>query len=129
MKKQTKIKSLLIAIALILGFSSFPAGASADTAYNTTLNPGEQKQLAREYIIGGGSVVGNQQNVFSGGNRGVQYVIQDGSGNNIKVENHYNVTVNITFDAGLLGKFISLIARNLNRGSSDAVKVTGTLKD
>lgn len=123
---------LLFATVFSLGILVLPFSASADTNYNATIPPGEQKKLAEEHIWGDAAIQGTQRSVYSGGNCGVQYIVKDSDNNTIKQYTQYGnktVNININLDLGALGEKLSLWGKNLYKGAKDAVKAIGKFID
>lgn len=127
------IKSFIIVSALLLGFAFTPIGidsASADTSYNTTVNPGEKKKLASESVWADAQVVGLQAKVYSSSTVSATYYVYDDAGRLISQKTYYGETeVNFEVDANALGETISLWVKNLRTGINDLFKAVGTLLD
>ena len=124
-----KLKTLFLATALLLSFTMVPLAASADSSYNKTIQPGEKVKLAEEPIWLGTTVKGTQTPVYSTGNSGVQYIVQNNNGTIIGQQTVYNFNVNVGIDTKALGVTLSLWGKNIYSGAKDAIKVIGTWFD
>lgn len=125
-----KIMSMSIASIALLCIAFGPLSVSADSNYNATVQPGKAVKLAEEPIWLGTTVQGTQSKVFSSGNIGVQYSVQDNSGNPIDSRIIYgDHPVDLEFDTKALGETLSLWAKNLYNSALDTVKLVGTWFD
>lgn len=125
-----KFKTLFLATALLLSFSIvIPLAASADGNFNATIQPGEKVKLAEEPIWLGTTVTGTQSPVYSTGNCGVQYIVQNNNGTIIGQQTNYNYNFSFNIDTKALGETLSLWGKNVYTGAKDVVKTIGKWLD
>lgn len=124
-----KIKILILSTALLLSLSIMPNGASADSSFNKTIQPGQTQWLAEESIWLGTTVQGSQRPVYSGGNSGVIYIVKDSKGATVGQNVNYELNFSINIDTKALGETLSLWGKNVYKGAKDAVKVVGKWLD
>ncbi|MFE7064228.1 hypothetical protein ACFVAD_19030 [Sutcliffiella sp. NPDC057660] len=127
--KLQKIKMLILA-GVVATSIAVPNAASADTAYNTTLNPGQTKTIATEAIWADAELIGTQYLVYSTGNSGVQYIVTDTSGN-IKAQKtcYCNGEIQFDLDLNAIGQTFVVKAKNVYNGAKDYIKLIGKLID
>ncbi|CAG9622772.1 hypothetical protein [Sutcliffiella rhizosphaerae] len=120
---------MLILAGAVATSIAVPTSASADTPYNTVLDPGQTKEIAREAIWGNAKLQGTQNPIYSGGGNGVSYIIEDTSGNQHTVRTCYCNRVEFDFNLNSLGKTFVVKAKNLYKGTRVAVRIIGTFID
>ncbi|MFE7064229.1 hypothetical protein ACFVAD_19035 [Sutcliffiella sp. NPDC057660] len=127
--KLQKMKMLILA-GVVATSIAVPNAASADTAYNTTLNPGQTKTIATEAIWADAELIGTQYPVYSTGNCGVQYIVVDSSGN-VKAQktSYVEGQVNFYLDLNAIGQTFAVKAKNVYNGAKDFIKLVGNLFD
>lgn len=127
--KLQKVKMFILAGAVATSIA-VPSAASADTAYNTTLNPGQTKTIATEAIWADAELVGTQYPVYSTGNCGVTYIVKDTSGNTKAQKTSYiEGEVRFYIDLNAIGQTFIVSAKNVYTGAKDFVKLVGKLFD
>ncbi|MEK3977312.1 hypothetical protein MKZ20_21905 [Psychrobacillus sp. FSL K6-2684] len=126
-----KVKSTILAGAILVSLTALPFGAAADSNYNATIQPGDSTRLAQEVIWADAHLTGSQNSVYSTGNCGVNYYVTNNSGTIQDSEIVYGnkTTVTVNFDLGAIGETLTLWGKNIYNGARDAVKVIGTWFD
>lgn len=127
--KLPKVKPLILA-GVVATSIVVPNTAFADTAYNTTLDPGQTKTIATESIWGDAKLVGTQYAVYSTGNSGVTYIVTDTSGNIKAMKTCYcNGQLEFDIDLNAIGQTFVVKAKNVYTGAKDFIKLVGKLID
>lgn len=108
-----KVKSVILAVALLISVAVLPTGAFADGTYNNTLGINATQILHQEAIWADATLVGTQTPPYSGGGAGVQYIVKNASGT-VEAVNKYSVgEVKITFNLNGYGNIFTFSAKNL----------------